>query len=90
MTQEARPHLWQVESGLADARLHVAKLKALVRLTEVGAPLSSRDKKLFRLAMAPRQYVVRVYVLKAHGLVPADVHSPSDAYLKASLLEPPD
>jgi len=76
---------FSIESGFADTRLHVGTLKALVRVTELGEPLPESEERLFRRAMSPSEFVVRVYVLRAFDLVPADESSPSDAYLRVSL-----
>ena len=37
--------------------------------------------------MAPKEFVVRVYVLEAKGLISHDADSPSDPYLRVSLGE---
>ncbi|KAL3916065.1 MAG: hypothetical protein SGPRY_006977 [Prymnesium sp.] len=49
------------------------------------ASLSTRDEMLFQSALQPNRFVVRVYVLRAMDLVPADEHSAPDPYLRVSL-----
>jgi hypothetical protein len=76
-----------VMAGTEGSQVHVCTLKALTRLTfgPPGTPLSGRDQELLGAIMKPRDFVVRVYVLKGRDLAQRDADSPSDPYLRLSL-----
>ena len=88
---------FDVMSGEEGAQVKVCTLKALVRLsagssaapTEASASASFADSEhsLLEAIMAPKEFVVRVYVLEAKGLISHDADSPSDPYLRVSLGE---
>ena len=86
-----------VESGQGESRVRVASLKAVVRLKPVGDGepddeeanyIDSRNEAPTDPIAAlrqPREYVVRLYVLQGINLMPLDVGSASDPYLKVVL-----
>ena len=74
----------QLWSGQGRHRVVTGRLKALVSLQERGQPQSPDDLKLLE-AMAPQEFVVRVYVLRGTNLMSMDAGGYSDPYLKVSL-----
>ena len=83
---------FEIEAGTeGDTRQHVATLKALVRLTGIDPstgrpePLPAADLELLDALSTPREYVVRVYVLRGLSLIPQDSGGTSDPYLQLTL-----
>ena len=74
----------QLWSGQGRQRVVTGRLKALVSLQERGVPQSPDDLKLLE-AMAPQEFVVRVYILQGRDLISMDAGGYSDPYLKVSL-----
>ena len=86
-----------VESGQGESRVRVASLKAVVRLKPVGDGEPDDEEANYieshneaptdpiAALRQPREYVVRLYVLQGINLMPLDVGSASDPYLKVSL-----
>ena len=70
---------YAITSGQGEKTVQVATLDTLVRVTARGAPLPSPEQRLFSKLTAPKEYVVRVYVLRGANLPPKDTSSATRA-----------